>query len=157
MGMYTELNLGMGIYPDEEVIKKLKFMLGESKEDVKIDHPLFKDDTDWEYMLDTDSYYFDGQTDSKLIYDPIPKQYFLNVRCNFKNYKNEIKLFLDWLCPYITTEGFLGYMWYEENDAPTLIYREFVKEIYRELDKEYSYYIHKIYYQPITKEIKEDK
>lgn len=149
MGMYTELNLGMKIYPDEEVLKKLKFMLNESEEDVEIDDPFFKDDINWKWMLIDSSYYFDGQSDSKLIYDDIIKYYFLNVRCNFKNYHNEIKLFLEWLCPYIVTEGFLGYMWYEENDAPTLIYRE--------LAKEHSDYLYKIYYQPITKEIKEDK
>ena len=150
MGMYTELNLGMKICPDdEEVIKKLKFMLGESEEDVEIDDPFFKDDTNWKWMLTCSSYYFDGQPDSKLIYDDIVKYYFLNIRCNFKNYNKEIKLFLDWLCPYIATEGFLGYMRYEENDAPTLIYRE--------IDKKCLYPIHKIYYQPITKKIKEDK
>lgn len=124
MGMYTELVLGMELLPDETVIKKLKFMLDDSKEDVKIDNPLFTNNTRWEYMLVSDSYYFDGQTDSKLYYDNnLYEKYFLNVRCNFKNYDHEIKLFLEWLCPYIKTDGFLGYMRYEEWNAPSLIYK----------------------------------
>ena len=136
MGMYTELNIGVEITADKDVIQKLKFMLGDSEEDVNILHPLFNVSKRWSYMLRTDSYYFDGQTDSKLfkndLYEESP-MYFLNIRCNFKNYDNEIKLFLDWLCPYIKTEGFLGYTRYEENHNPTLIYKEDNKIIYKEV------------------------
>ena len=32
---------------------------------------------------------------------------------------------LDWLEPYIVTEGFIGYMRYEEWEDPTLIYNDF--------------------------------
>ena len=52
-------------------------MLGESEEDVKIDDPLFTDDRRWKWMLTDSSYYFDGQPDSKLIYDDIVKYFFL--------------------------------------------------------------------------------
>ena len=124
MGMYTELNIGVQIIGDSNVIQKLNYMLDETVQDVVIDHPLFKTNR-WRHMLLSDSYYFDGQTDSKLIYDPIGNgAYYLNVRCNLKDYDGEIKHFLNWLCPYIATEGFLGYTRYEEDYVPTLIYKE---------------------------------
>lgn len=133
MGMYTELNIGVQIVNDEKAIKKLNYMLNESDEDIQIEHPLFDDKTRWRYMLKCDSYYFDSQTDSKLYRDDLYEDdpmYFLNVRCNLKNYNDEIELFLDWLCPYIMTESFLGYMRYEEAESPTLIYKENGKIVY---------------------------
>ena len=136
MGMYTELNIGVSIKNYEEVIQKLQFMLGDSDKDVNIDHPLFGKEKRWEYMLRCGSYYFDGQPDSKLYRDDLYENdpmYFLNVRCNLKNYEDEIKLFLDWLCPYINTEGFLGYTRYEEAYNPTLIYKENEEIIYKKV------------------------
>ena len=133
MGMYTELNIGVQIVNDEKAIKKLNYMLNESDKDIQIEHPLFDNKRRWRYMLQCDSYYFDSQTDSKLYRDDLYKDdpmYFLNVRCNLKNYNDEIELFLDWLCPYIMTEGFLGYMRYEEAESPTLIYKENGKIVY---------------------------
>lgn len=125
MGMYTELVLGVELTSEPTVIDTLRLMLDNDAENkvVTIDHPLFSTSR-WAYMLLCDSYYFDGQTDSKLVYDALSKSYYLNVRCNLKNYDNEIELFLDWLCPYIKTEGFLGYSQYEGNNNPILIYKE---------------------------------
>ena len=125
MGMYTELVLGLELEPDEKVLNVLKYMLGDIEEkplDYGYSHSLFET-ARWDLMLRCDSYYFDGQTDSKLIFDRHGYVY-LNVRCNFKNYSNEIELFLDWLKPYIKTDGFLGYTRYEEDYDPTLIYKE---------------------------------
>ena len=121
MGMYTELVLGLEIDKDEVIIQKLNYMLDNTSDDIFIDDPFFKT-LRWKYMLYCDSYYFDGQADSKLVYDNIADTYYLNVRCNFKNYDNEIKLFLKWIAPHIITDGFLGYMRYEEDENPTLIY-----------------------------------
>ena len=141
MGMYTDLVMGVEISADPKVIQKLRYMLDNSEPDININHKLFTDKTRWKFMLHCDSYYFDGQTDSKLIYDECVENYYLNVRCNLKNYDNEIELFLNWLCPYIKTEGFLGYMRYEEDYNPTLIYKEKGKIVFRRLkegDKEWS-------------------
>ena len=121
MGMYTELVLGIELDHDRATIQKLNYMLNETNYDISIDDPFFKTPR-WTYMLYSDSYYFDGQTDSKLIYDSIANTYYLNVRCNLKNYDNEIELFLNWIGPHIVTDGFLGYMRYEEDKNPTLIY-----------------------------------
>lgn len=125
MGMYTELVLGIEIEDNDKIIQTLRYMLGETEYQPVDDHELFRTDR-WDYMLKCDSYYFDGQTDSKLymddLYEDNPK-FYLNVRCNLKNYDNEINKFLDWLNPYIKTFGFLGYLRYEENEDPTLIYK----------------------------------
>lgn len=89
-------------------------------------HPFFKTQK-WKEMLRSDSLYFSGRADSHVFVqkfrdcDPV---YSLNVRCNLKNYDDEVELFLDWLKPYILTEGFLGYSRYEEDQWPTLLFME---------------------------------
>lgn len=136
MGMYTELNIGVKICPTPTVEQKLNYMLGEDTEDVYIEHPLFTDQTRWESMLLSDSYYFDYRSDSKLFIDnlyPDEPMYFLNVLCNLKNYNEGIEKFMDWLCPYIETKGFLGYKRYEEDKNPTLIYKENGKIVYKSI------------------------
>ena len=74
-------------------------------------------------MLMSDSYHFDGITDSSITYDVITKRYNLNVRCNLKNYDGEISKFLDFIFPYVITYGFIGYTRYEEFELPYLIWR----------------------------------
>lgn len=125
MGMYTELNIGVNLIPEtpKNIIEILEYMLGENENDniETTNHPLFLTDR-WRYMLRCDSYYFDSRTDSSMSKDDITKRYELNVRCNLKNYDNEIDLFLNFIQPYLDTFGFLGYTRYEEYDEPTLIY-----------------------------------
>ena len=125
MGMYTELNIGVNFSPftPNNIIKILDYMLGNNGDNnIELtSHPLFSTER-WRYMLRCDSYYFDGRTDSSMEYDDIGNNYQLNVRCNLKNYNNEISLFLDFIQPYLNTYGFLGYTRYEEHEDPTLIY-----------------------------------
>jgi hypothetical protein len=103
-------------------------MTGDKKklEDVVDDHPLFHTHR-WDYMLQSDSYYFTGATRSHLEICNLLKtpSYFLTIRCNLKNYDDEIGKFLSWIAPYIHTNEdfeFLGYMRYETESEPTLIY-----------------------------------
>lgn len=125
MGMYTELNIGVNFRAStpNNIIKILDYMLGNNDNDnIELtNHPLFSTER-WRYMLRCDSYYFDGRTDSSMEYDDIGSNYQLNVRCNLKNYNNEISLFLDFIQPYLDTYGFLGYIRYEEYEDPMLIY-----------------------------------
>ena len=126
MGMYTELNIGVSLRSDTplDVISIIEYMLDIDNMkmcDVPFDHPLFSTER-WSFMLLTGSYYFDGRTDSSMVRDDIDNEYKLNVRCNLKNYDDEIDLFLDFIRPYLVTSGFLGYKRYEEDDDPTLIY-----------------------------------
>lgn len=78
-----------------------------------------------------DSYYFDGSTNSKMIFDTISKTWKVNIRANLMNYDSEIKHFLDWLAPYIETNGFIGYTKYEEFEDPTLIYIEDDRAVFK--------------------------
>lgn len=127
MGMYTELNIGVNLQPDtpDNIINILNCMLGDIDDVEVTDHPLFSTRR-WKVMLCCDSYYFDGHTDSSMVRDNISGEYELNVRCNLKNYNNEIDEFLDFIRPYLRTEGFMGYMRYEECDDPTLLYNDTV-------------------------------
>ena len=131
MGMYTELVLGLQIENQNPVIDTLKYMVGDIDEPiypVELFKHKFFSTARWNFMLQCDSCYFDGQTDSTIKND---QGWYLTVRCNFKNYDDEIELFLDWLAPYIETYGFLGYHRYEEFDYPTLIYKEDGKIVYK--------------------------
>ena len=126
MGMYTELNIGVNLNKNtpDKVIKILNYMLegNDDNDEINgINHPLFSTDR-WRWMLVSDSYYFDSRTDSSMTKDSISKCYELNVRCNLKNYDNEISLFLNFIQPYLDTDGFIGYTRYEEYENPTLIY-----------------------------------
>lgn len=126
MGMYTELNIGVEFVEDipENVVNILKFMVGDiTDEPETTDHPLFETER-WRMMLCSDSAYFAGHTDSSLQYDDISRTYNLNVRCNLKNYDDEINQFLSFIRPYLETTGFLGYTRYEEDENPRLIYND---------------------------------
>ena len=102
MGMYTELNVSMNLKLDKNTLEVLRVMVGEREmgADIKLpDAPLFSTYTQRWNM-----------------------ERVLNIRCDLKNYEDEIELFLNWIYGYATTRGFVGYMRYEEDSDPTLIY-----------------------------------
>lgn len=129
MGMYTELHFNVELRTDTPpaVINILRFMVDGSPVHPKTpDHPLFESER-WEWMLQSDSYYFNADTASTLRWDDIAQSHFLCLRFNVKNYDGEIEHFLDWIMPYVDAfDGdFLGFSRYEESQEPTLIhYRE---------------------------------
>lgn len=140
MGMYTELQFTAEIDYEkhEEIIDILRYMTGDEsvkRESLTIpEHELF--DTDrWEYMLRTSSYYFPGQPHYVLNEEHELNLVNLSVRTDLKNYGNEIQKFLDWIRPYVLAEDrlrgsdkdaerrmFVGYMRYEAEVDPTIIY-----------------------------------
>jgi hypothetical protein len=127
MGMYTVFHFNSELKKEtpSEVINIIRHMLGEAdRPEALPDHPLFGATSRWPFMLRTDSYYFDEDTHSTLRLDDITKTYFLCVRCNFKNYDDEIAQFLDWIHPYLEKHDgdFLGFSRYEESEEPTLIH-----------------------------------
>ena len=124
MGMYTEVNLGLCFKKSTpyEIIHIIQCLLGDREWKNELpNHKLFRCDR-FKMVLTCDSYYFDSITDSKMELDEIDGKYHLNVRSNLKNYSNEIENFVDYISPYIETDGFIGYMRYEESEHPTLIY-----------------------------------
>lgn len=127
MGMYTEFHFNTELVKDtpRQVLDTLAYMTGQSQLEPSSapDHPLFTTGR-WNSMLGSSSYYFALSPASSVDWDDIAKCHYLHVRCNFKNYGGEIEHFLDWIMPWVEagTEC-LGYYRYEENDHPTLIYR----------------------------------
>ena len=125
MGMYTEFHFNSelkGSTPPE-VLEILKYMVGVIyTEPPTPDDPLFLTDR-WRYMLQMDSYYFDADTHSTIRHDS-QGGWYLSIRCNLKNYDDEIKKFIEWIRPYLNKNGgeFLGFYRYEEREEPTLIY-----------------------------------
>lgn len=130
MGMYTELVCAFELKDDtpENVIKVLGAMCNGDTDlldenDIP-NHELFETQR-WRFMLRSDSYYFDGDTNSTLRKDDIAG-WIATIRCNLKNYKNEIEKFIDWIEKYILYAGegeyFIGYSRYEEDKQPKLIY-----------------------------------
>lgn len=124
MGMYTELVLAAELKRDvpQQVIDTLAYMVGQSSDPFTPPlHPLFSAGR-WPHMLTCDSYYFAGDSHSTFRFDETSIAWVLTVRSNFKNYDDEVDLFLDWLRPYVEDRGFLGYHRYEEDRHPVLVY-----------------------------------
>lgn len=127
MGMYTEINVCFDLLKDtpKDIVDILHCLVeGTDTPSILPEHKFFKCDR-WDMVACCDSYYFDGSTNSKMVFDDISKTWKINIRANLKNYDSEIEEFLDWLEPYIETDGFIGYMRYEEWEDPTLIYNDF--------------------------------
>jgi len=124
--MYTELNFAVVLKKNTPgcVIEAIQSMIdGDGTYNEMPDHPFFNTDR-WRHLFLSDSYYFDGDMHSSFRFDKISNQYVLTVRSNLKNYCFEIEMFLNFLCPYMDTYGFIGYERYEEFDDPSLIYNE---------------------------------
>ena len=125
MGMFTELVLAAELKETlpEEVKDILMQMTSQSNcEPTALPAHKFFKTRKWRNLLVADSHYFAGRAHSLLTCDDFSKVYSLSIRCNLKNYDNEIELFLDWLSPYIETSGFLGYIMLEGSTDPELIY-----------------------------------
>ena len=127
MGIYTELHFNARLKEiSPEILMTLKYMIGEIDTPPLIlpDHKLFTNDTRWRYMLQTDSSSFDADTHSTLKFNLIDNSLYLCIRSNFKNYNNEIPLFLEWIMPYLDKiQGdFLGFFRHEKCDIPILIF-----------------------------------
>ena len=127
MGMYTEINVCFDLLKNtpKDIVDILHYLIeGTDAPFILPGHKFFKCDR-WNMVARCDSYYFDGSTNSKMVFDNISKTWKINIRANLKNYNCELEEFLDWLKLYIKTKGFIGYMRYEEWKDPTLIYNDF--------------------------------
>lgn len=126
MGMYTEMVLGVEIKNIPEVVAVLN-NLNECKDidDFNIEHKFF-DTPRGDMVLRGTSCSFKGKTDCNIEKALFNDRYSLTVRSNIKNYDDEYELFLDWLCPYIDAydDEMLGYIRYEDNELPWLIYKD---------------------------------
>ncbi|ARC67896.1 hypothetical protein P5637_07065 [Bacillus paralicheniformis] len=129
MGMYTELVCAFELLEEtpSHIIETLEFMSGQRDEqpDELPDHKLFSEGSRWKWMLQSDSYYFDGKTHSEIVNDTLVGGCYVTIRCNLKNYDNEIENFIEWISPFIYKKDenyFIGYKRYEEDNEPELIF-----------------------------------
>jgi len=121
MGMYTELVLKCSIKKDcpEQVKAILNSLFNGVEYNKELpNHPLFSCDR-WHHIGSSHSFYHVPWHDSKYEKD------YIFSRCDFKNYAHEIENFLDWINPHIDAQPgtCIGWKWYEEDDAPTLLYK----------------------------------
>lgn len=136
MGMYTKFNIILPIKVDTpQNIKDILIDMiengGDKAENGELElpkHDFFVDGTRY-YFAQCSSYYFTGTSNSKIQYcDTYNKnndiKMVLHIDCDFKNYENEINLFLDWVQQYVDEDNyyFLGYSQYEEDCDPTLYF-----------------------------------
>lgn len=121
MGMYTEILIKCDIDESrlsETDLKILDYLFnGKEEPEVLPDNEFFKCSR-WRLIGSCSSYYHIPWSDSK--YD----KGYLFSRSDIKNYSGEISLFFDWIRPLLgQVEGdCIGYSWYEENQAPDLVY-----------------------------------
>ena len=131
MGMYTELVLSLELENGQDfqndILPVLNEMVGGSG---FLDGDCEMDMSDtlgerWNFMFNCSSHYHTPISVTKLEYLPYAEMYVLFVRCDFKNYDDEIDKFLDWISPYVNkskSEGhYYGHYRYEEDDKVTLI------------------------------------
>lgn len=130
MGMYTQLFLAVSFKEDtpDIVVSTLGKMVDGSIDTVSVDplpnHPFFLTSR-WTWCLRSGgSAYFDGVTFCNFSKGAYSKEYQLTMLMDIKNYSQEWEKFLDWISPYLETEGYLGFYRYEEWEEPMSIFRD---------------------------------
>lgn len=127
MGTYTELVCAFALGGDTppKIIDVLRYMTGQSDvEPAELPpHPLFNT-SGWDGMLRSSSTYINGDAHSTVRIDKFSGKYQVTIRCNFKNYDNELLKFMDWISDYrLSLPGdFLGYSRVETTEVPTLMF-----------------------------------
>ena len=121
MGMYTELVLKCSIKRDcpKEVVDILNKLFNDAEYSGELPkHPFFSC-ARWDHIGSSNSFYHIPWSDSKYERD------YIFSRCDLKDYENEIDNFVNWLNTYIDAQPgtCIGWKWYEEDDAPTLLYK----------------------------------
>jgi hypothetical protein len=129
MGMYTELVLKCRVRdttPDG-IKEVLRHMFGNNVEPETLpEHPFFKSPR-WSLLGKCSSYYHHPEALSGIFESSNDwGDMYIFSRSDLKNYDNEIALFVDWITPYVDGYGkaCIGWEWYEEDEAPTLIFVE---------------------------------
>lgn len=132
MGMYTEFHFNVeldGNKLDDKTKTILDYMFNNSNEedeepDVKGIHPLFNSPR-WSWFVNSASYYFAAKPSSSFSKEEfsISDSYTINIRCDLKNYENEIENFINWIEPFIEyKDEMLGFSRYEDTDIMDIYY-----------------------------------
>ena len=130
MGMYTELVFKAEIREDvpDDVHSILKHLFsGGDKPDILPNHPFFEASR-WGQIGNSSSFYHTPFALSAYSNPNQPESNggYIFSRSDLKNYSGEIGLFLEWVDPYIDEFAgqCIGWVWYEEDPAPTLIFKK---------------------------------
>lgn len=121
MGMYTELVLKCEVVDDIPATVKamLEFLFNDGQEPTELpDHEFFKCER-WRSIGKCSSYYHTPFALSRF------SEGYIFSRSDLKNYDGEIEKFLAWVRPYLDVPEWrdvIGWTWYEEAEAPTLIH-----------------------------------
>ena len=95
MGNYTEINVCFDMFENtpEKIVNILQYLIEGTEMPTELpDHDFFKCDR-WFGIACCDSYYFGGQTCSKMKFDNISNTWKVNIRANLQNQDYEIKKF----------------------------------------------------------------
>lgn len=128
MGMYTEFVFGCELSKStpENVIDILRYLKGDIEETPKLPSHEFFSCSRWKAIGRCTSAYFGSPSYVIIEQDGWSLEYRLAIRCNLKNYDNEIQKFVDWIKPYVNqgagTGELLGYSIYEESSEPQMFY-----------------------------------
>ena len=138
MGTYTEFKFAARLKHDtpKEVIQFLQkvivernigventFFKTEDVEKPKLNHPFFQ--TERWYMLFLSNNFFDDIITSQFKF--LKNRWEITIHSEFKNYDDEIELFIDWIKPYVIgrkKKQYVGYYNVEGHDKNINIYIE---------------------------------
>lgn len=113
MGMYTRLVLNVKLAESHPVVDVVRRMVNGTADDLPDRQP---------WMLKSSSYYHDNIQCCQLEHDSISHCWKLSVVCDLKDYDGEIDAFLNRIAPAVETDDMAGYVRYEENDIPDLVW-----------------------------------
>ena len=122
MGMYTELVLKARVKhdlpADIEAVLQYLFNDAGAGEPLRPHHEFFQCSR-WAAIGSCSSHYHIPWATSRYAGGHIFS------RSDLKNYEGEIDKFIDWISPYLETSNgdCIGWGWYEEDAAPTLLYK----------------------------------
>jgi len=127
MGYYTQFVMGARFKAGHDDVRHLMRTLldpDNSRDEppnspsAHLDHPWFKTDR-WFWMFHGTSAYFAGDPCSRLVSDYDGE---FSIRCNIKNYTEEIEHFADFIAPFVEDRPeWSGYKMGEDDEYPTLL------------------------------------
>lgn len=132
MGMYTELVFKARVSKKNTpplAMAVLAYMFGGAEHPGHLPvHPFFNH-PHWDMIGMCSSFYHHPNALSDF-YDKATSDVYIFSRSDIKNYSGEIEAFLDWVMPFVDeVPGMcIGWTWYEEASAPTLIFKTTVHD-----------------------------
>ena len=123
--MYTQLVLNVTLQADtpEDVIETIQYMTNNRARLPRYRryHELY-DTRKWNKCLMSDSEVFMGHNTTSFC--RLHHAYSLSVNASCAVFDDEYQKFVDFIGPYISQCGFIGYIMFEEDEMPTMIFKD---------------------------------